>query len=157
MLETLGLILFSFFLFLFFNFTIVYCFWNAVKDYILWHKDFPGGSDSKASVSNVRDLGLIPGLGRFPGEVNGNPLQYSCLENPMEEELGAGYYPWGCKESGTTERLHVHFLSFCDTKTLTWPWKVVAESYKDAEILGLQRRRIQSGARDEVWSLRVFV
>ena len=44
---------------------------------------FPHGSDSKASVYNVRDLGLIPGLGRFPGEGNGNPLQYSCLENPM--------------------------------------------------------------------------
>ena len=42
--------------------------------------DFPGGSDGKASVYNVRDLGLIPGLGRFPGEGNGNPLQYSCLE-----------------------------------------------------------------------------
>ena len=46
--------------------------------------DFPGGSDGKASVYNVRDLGLIPGLGRFPGEGNGNPLQYSCLENPMD-------------------------------------------------------------------------
>ena len=45
--------------------------------------DFPGGSDSKASVYNVRDLGSIPGLGRFPGEGNGNPLQYSCLKNPM--------------------------------------------------------------------------
>ena len=40
-------------------------------------------SDGKASVYNVRDLGSIPGLGRFPGEGNGNPLQYSCLENPM--------------------------------------------------------------------------
>ena len=47
-------------------------------------QDFPGGSDSKASVYNVRDLGSIPGLGRFPGEGNGNPLQYSCLENPMD-------------------------------------------------------------------------
>ena len=46
--------------------------------------DFPGSSDGKASVYNVRDLGLIPGLGRFPGEGNGNPLQYSCLENPVD-------------------------------------------------------------------------
>ena len=46
--------------------------------------DFPGGSDGKASVYNVRDLGSIPGLGRFPGERNGNPLQYSCLENLMD-------------------------------------------------------------------------
>ena len=46
--------------------------------------NFPSGSDGKASVYNVRDLGSIPGLGRFPGEGNGNPLQYSCLGNPIE-------------------------------------------------------------------------
>ena len=46
--------------------------------------DFPGGSDGKASVCNVGDPGLIPGLGRSPGEGNGHPLQYSCLENPMD-------------------------------------------------------------------------
>ena len=46
---------------------------------------FPGGSDSKASACNAGDLGLIPGLGRSPGEGNGNPLQYSCLENSMDE------------------------------------------------------------------------
>ena len=43
---------------------------------------FPGGSDSKESTCNVRDLSSIPGLGRSPGEGNSNPLQYSCLENP---------------------------------------------------------------------------
>ena len=43
---------------------------------------FPGGSDGKAS--HAGDLGSIPGLGRSPGEGNGNPLQYSCLENPMD-------------------------------------------------------------------------
>ena len=47
-------------------------------------QDFPGGSDDKASVYNVGDLGLIPGSGRFPGEGNGTPLQCSCLENPMD-------------------------------------------------------------------------
>ena len=46
---------------------------------------FPGGSDGKVSACNVEDLGLIPGLGRSPGEGNGNPLQYSCLENSMDE------------------------------------------------------------------------
>ena len=46
--------------------------------------DFPGGSDSKASVYNEGDLGSIPGLGRSPGEGNDNPLQYYCLENPMD-------------------------------------------------------------------------
>ena len=45
---------------------------------------FPGGSDGKESVCNARDLGSIPGSGRCPGEGNGNPLQYSYLENPME-------------------------------------------------------------------------
>ena len=46
--------------------------------------DFPGGSDGKASAYNAGDLGSIPGSGRSPGEGNGNPLQYSCLENPMD-------------------------------------------------------------------------
>ena len=45
---------------------------------------FPGGSDSKTSVCNAGDPGSIPGLGRSPGEGNGSPLQYSCLENPMD-------------------------------------------------------------------------
>ena len=46
--------------------------------------DFAGGSDGKASVYKAGDLGSIPGLGRSPGEGNGNPLQYYCLENPMD-------------------------------------------------------------------------
>ena len=45
---------------------------------------FPGGSDSKASACNVGDPASIPGSGRSPGEGNGNPLQYPCLENPMD-------------------------------------------------------------------------
>ena len=47
---------------------------------------FPGGSDGKESACNSGDLGLIPGLGRSRGEGNGNPLQYSCLENSWTEE-----------------------------------------------------------------------
>ena len=49
---------------------------------------FPGNSDGKASAYNAGDLGLIPGSGRSPGEGNGNPLQYSCLENLMDGEPG---------------------------------------------------------------------
>ena len=45
---------------------------------------FPGGSDGKASDYNAEDPGSIPGLARSSGEGNGNPLQYSCLENPMD-------------------------------------------------------------------------
>ena len=48
------------------------------------YQDFPGGSDGKASAYNAGDLGSNPGLGRSPGEGNGNPYQYSCLENPMD-------------------------------------------------------------------------
>ena len=60
---------------------------------ILWRRDrlstpvflgFPGGSDGKESACNAGDLGLIPGLGKSPGGGHGNPLQYSCLENPMD-------------------------------------------------------------------------
>ena len=47
---------------------------------------FPGGSEGKASACNAGDPGLILGSGRFAGEGNGNPLQYSCLENPMDGE-----------------------------------------------------------------------
>ena len=52
---------------------------------------------------------MIPGLGRFPGEGNGNLLQYPCLENPMD---GGAWCPWGHKESDTTERLHFHYEVF---------------------------------------------
>ena len=61
---------------------------------------FPYGSKcGKESACNAGDLGSIPGLGRYPGEAKGYPLQYSGLENSME------YSPWGHKESGMTERL----------------------------------------------------
>ena len=49
-------------------------------------KGFSGGSEVKASACNAGDLGSIPGLERSPGEGNGNPPQYSCLENPMDRE-----------------------------------------------------------------------
>ena len=55
-------------------------------DDIYLKRGIPGGSEGKASACNAGDLGLIPGLGRSPGEGNGNPLQYSCLENPMDRE-----------------------------------------------------------------------
>ena len=67
--------------------------------------DFPGGSDSKESACNVRDLGSIPRLGRSPGGGHGNPLQYLCLENPHGQRSLVGYSPWGRKESDTTEQL----------------------------------------------------
>ena len=56
---------------------------------------FPGGSDSKESACSVGDLGSIPGLERCPEGGHGNPLQYSCLENPHGQKSLVG--PWGCK------------------------------------------------------------
>ena len=67
---------------------------------------FPGGSDGKESPCNVGDQGSIPGLGRSPGGGNGNPLLYSCLENPHGQGSLVGYRPWGHKESDMTEQLN---------------------------------------------------
>ena len=53
-------------------------------NFLFYSGVFPGGSDSKASACNAGDLGSVPGSGRSPGEGNGNPLQYSCLKNPMD-------------------------------------------------------------------------
>ena len=66
---------------------------------------FPGVSDGKESARSAGDPGSIRGWERSPGRGNGNPLQYSCLENPMDG--GAWDSPWGPKESDMTEQLHL--------------------------------------------------
>ena len=68
---------------------------------------FTGGSAGKESVCNAGDLGLTPGLGRSPGEGNGNLLQYSCLENPMDRETWRATAHGVAKESDTTEHAHM--------------------------------------------------
>ena len=70
---------------------------------------FPGDPDSKESACNVGDLGLIPGSGRSPGGGHGNPLQYSCLENPMDRGAWQATV-YGVAKSQTTERLSTHTL-----------------------------------------------
>ena len=72
-------------------------------------RDFRSGSDIKAFAYNVRNLGLIPGSERSPGEGNGYPLQYSCLENPMD---GGAWWATVHRvaELDTTERLYFHYL-----------------------------------------------
>ena len=122
--------------------------WNQELEEIsvhscLWQHDsqlgFPGGSDSKESACNVGDLGSVPGLGRSPGEVNANPLQYFDLENSMER----GYSPWGRKESDTTERLiltihncqkveatHVPIDWWLDKQNVTHPCSGILFSFK---------------------------
>ena len=67
---------------------------------------FPGGSEGKVSACNAGDLGSIPGLGRSPGEGNGTPLQYSCLEKSYGWRSLVGCSPWGPKELDMTEWLH---------------------------------------------------
>ena len=98
--------------------TSVGCFIHLFHICLLSTKSFPDGSDSKESVFKVGDLGSIPGSGRSPGEENGNPLQYSCLENSMDRGVwwatGHGVAKsqtvvHGVAESGTTERLILHF------------------------------------------------
>ena len=79
---------------------------------------FPGGSEGKASAWNAGDPASIPGSERSPGGGNGNPLQYYCLENPMDGEACrvqsmVVYSLWGCKELDTTEQLHFH-LTFIE-------------------------------------------
>ena len=83
--------------------------WQVVFNEYSFLKGFLGGSEVKASACNAGDPGSIPRSGRSPGEGNDNPLQYSCLENPMDGEAWVGYRPRGGNELDTTERLHFHF------------------------------------------------
>ena len=83
-------------------------------DYQIPKGSFPGGSDGKESACNAGALCLVPGLGRCPGGGHGNPLQYSCLENPHGQSL-AGYRPWGHKALDMTE-----WLSTKGGKCVAW-------------------------------------
>ena len=79
---------------------------------MIWLSGLPWWLSSKepaCQAGDVGDTGSIPGLGRFPGVGNGNPLQYSCLEDPHGHRSLAGYSPWGRKESETTKvTKHAH-------------------------------------------------
>ena len=68
----------------------------------------PRWLSGKESAFQGEDMGSIPGSGRTPGEGNGNPLQYSCLENPQGQRSLAGYSLWSCKESDVTKPLNHH-------------------------------------------------
>ena len=76
---------------------------NLGQFMVIYISKFPCGLAGKESACNAGDLDSIPGLGRSPGGGHGNPLQYSCLENPHGQMSLAGYSPWGHKESDTTE------------------------------------------------------
>ena len=70
---------------------------------VLKSESFPGGSDGKESACNAGDTGSIRGSERSPGEGNGNPLQYSCLENSIEKRSLVSFSPRGHKDSDRTE------------------------------------------------------
>ena len=83
----------------------IFCIFSLYRIYGL-----PRGCSGKESACNAGNPGLIPGLGRFPGEGNGCPLQYSCLENSMDR--GAWWATaYGVTESDMTEQLTLSFLS----------------------------------------------
>ena len=63
------------------------------------------GKESTCNAEDTGDVGSVPGWGRFPGGGHGNPLQYSRLENPMDNRSLAGYSLWDCKESDMTESI----------------------------------------------------
>ena len=78
-------------------------------------QDFPGGSEVKVSACSVGYLGSIPGSGRSPGEGNGNPLQYSCLENPMD---GGAW--WATVHGVAKSRTRLSDLTFTFTFQFTY-------------------------------------
>ena len=77
---------------------------NGIQEGIIW-ASLVAQMVKNPPVCNTGDLGLVPGLGRYPGGGCGNPLPYSCLENPQGQRSLAGYSPCGHKESDLTERL----------------------------------------------------
>ena len=82
--------------------------------------DFPGGSEVKASAWNAGDLGSIPGSGRSPGEGNGNQLQFSCLENPMDG--GA----WWATVHGSQSRTRLSDFTLLCLPQRLWSEKAMA-------------------------------
>ena len=81
---------------------------NTSEYVLLIQLDFPGGSDGKASVYNSGDPGSIPGSGRSPGEGNGTPLQYYCLENPMDR---GAWQATLCGVAKSQTQLSVHSIT----------------------------------------------
>ena len=88
---------------------------------------FPDGSVGKEAACNAGDTGdgvSIPGSGISPGEGNGGPLQYSCLEKSHGQRSLVGCSPWGCKEPDVTERLtHTHTAHECNTLLVAGSWE----------------------------------
>ena len=92
-----------------------------LHDYVTWiTRGFPSGLDGKAYAWNARDLGSIPGSGRCPGEGNGNPLQYSCLENSMDGGTWWATQSMGSQSVGLVWATSLSFFLY-----VTWPKETV--------------------------------
>jgi len=89
-----------------------------------YRMDFPGGSDGKVSGYNVGDLGSIPGSGRSPDPEYWSGLPVFLPGESHGRRSLVGYSPWGCKESDTTERLHLHLVLTTDQVDLWKPFFV---------------------------------
>ena len=93
---------------------------------------FPDGSVVKNPPANAGDAGLIPGWERSPGEVNSNPLQYSCLGNPMD--WGA----WRALDHGVTKSCIVDTTQQLNSKDISWDWSLAAPL---SSMLGVRKER----------------
>ena len=81
--------------------------WNSIWSWI-YHLGFPGGSDGTESACNAGDPSSIPGLGRSARKGNGNPLRYSCLENPMNRGASWAILSMGSQRVGHNRATHTH-------------------------------------------------
>ena len=121
---------------------------------------FPGGSEGKVSACDAGNPGSIPGLGRFPGEGNGNRLQYSCLENPMDGEACrlqsmVGYSLWGRKDSDTNERLY--FLSFTQDRTHSCRLYILTKSQEGGANGSMYGKTIFESFRKQKCTMCIFL
>ena len=102
---------------------------------------FPGGLVDNESPCNAGDLGSITGLGRSPGEGHGNPLQYSCLENPHGQRSLVGHSPWGHNESDKTKQLSTHTVEVHGHRGM---FRLIPGNLNAKFIFSLWERRSQS-------------
>ena len=116
----------------------------------LW--GFPGGSDGKESACNARDPSSIPGSGRSPEEGNGNPLQHSCLENPMDRGAWQAAVHGGhrVRHDSVTSTFTFQFILTPQAESPTWPPTIFCRKlhlFTHSRILPIRNHRMAPGAQ----------